>query len=272
MAQGRSKSRRTTTTGADRKTPAQVRSSPASGAAGGRASGGRVAGTRSGRPGTASPAAPPKELAARARRILSGLKRAYPEAACALRHRNPLELFVATVLSAQCTDERVNQVTPALFARCRRPEDYLALGPAELEAMIRPTGFYRAKAKSILGACRVLVEEFGGEMPRTMEELLRLPGAGRKTANVVLGEAFGVPGITVDTHVQRLSGRLGLTAETDPVKIEFALMPLFPRRDWTRLSHLLIHHGRACCVARRPACERCPLSAECPYPAASGVG
>lgn len=213
---------------------------------------------------------PPAALAARARRILGRLKRAYPEASCALRHESPLDLFVATVLSAQCTDERVNQVTPALFARCRTPEEYLALGPSGLEELIRPTGFFRAKAKNILGACQMLVTEFGGAMPGTLEELVRLPGAGRKTANVVLGEAFGVPGITVDTHVQRLAGRLGLTDETDPVKIEFALMPLFPRKEWTRLSHLLIHHGRACCAARRPECDRCPVRDDCPYPG-SGV-
>ncbi len=212
-----------------------------------------------------SPAADPA-LRARARRILTALARTYPDARCALDHRGALELYVATVLSAQCTDQRVNQVTPALFAACLRPEDYLALGAARLEEMIRSTGFFRNKAKSILGGCRRLVEEFAGEMPGTMDELLRLPGVGRKTANVILGEAFGIPGITVDTHVGRLARRLGLTAETDPVKVEFALMPLIPGKDWTRASHLLIRHGRECCGARKPECARCPVLVDCPFP------
>jgi len=215
-----------------------------------------------------APASPPDPAErARAGRILARLRRAYPDARCALDFQSPLDLYVATVLSAQCTDERVNLVTPALFARCRTPEDYLALGPAALEAMIHSTGFFRAKAKSILGACRVLLEEFDGRIPGTMEELRRLPGVGRKTANVILGEAFGVPGITVDTHVSRLAGRLGLTEETDPVKIEFALMPLFPRKEWTRLSHRLIRHGRVCCQARKPDCPACPIRTDCPFPA-----
>jgi endonuclease III len=209
-------------------------------------------------------------LRARARRILAVLARTYPDARCALDHRDPLDLYVATVLSAQCTDERVNQVTPALFAACRRPEDYLALGSARLEEMIRSTGFFRNKARSILGGCRVLVEEFGGRMPRTMEELRRLPGVGRKTANVILGEAFDTPGITVDTHVGRLARRMGFTEETDPVKVELALMPLIPGKDWTRASHLLIRHGRDCCAARKPECGRCPVRKDCPYPAESG--
>jgi endonuclease III len=203
---------------------------------------------------------------ARARRILKKLTAAYPEARCALAHRIPLDLYVATVLSAQCTDERVNQVTPALFARCRSPEDYLSLGQEGLEALIRPTGFFRAKAKSILRGCQVMVENFGGRVPGTMEELLTVPGVGRKTANVLLGEVFSVPGITVDTHVRRLSQRMELTTEDDPVKIEFALQPLFPRPQWTRLSHVLIHHGRACCSARKPECGRCPVAPDCPYP------
>ena len=213
-----------------------------------------------------SPTAADPARRAHARRILAALRHAYPDARCALDHHNPLELYVATVLSAQCTDQRVNQVTPTLFAACRRPEDYLALGAERIEEMIRSTGFFRNKAKSILGGCRLLVEAFAGEMPGTMDELLRLPGVGRKTANVILGEAFGTPGITVDTHVGRLAHRLGLTAETDPVKVEFALMPLIPGKDWTRASHLLIQHGRACCGARNPECVRCPVRSECPYP------
>lgn len=222
-------------------------------------------------PQTGKSRAPTPKLRARARRILSRLRKAYPDAHCALEHRDPLQLYVATVLSAQCTDERVNQVTPAVFETCRSPEDYLALGPAGLEEKIRSTGFFRAKARSILGACRVLVEEFGGRVPGTMEELLRLPGVGRKTANVILGEAFGVPGITVDTHVTRLSQRLGLTRESDAVKIEFALMPIFPRKDWTFLSHLLIRHGRDCCRARKPDCARCPILSDCPFPGKPGT-
>jgi len=222
--------------------------------------------SRSTRPAHTPSPDPPADPALRKRvgRILAALARAYPDAHCALDHRGPLDLYVATVLSAQCTDVRVNQVTPALFAVCRRPEDYLALGTARLEEMIRPTGFFRNKAKSILGGCRVLREEFGGEMPATLEELLRLPGVGRKTANVILGESFGVPGITVDTHVGRLARRLGWTEEEDPVRTEFALMPLIPQKDWTRASHLLIRHGRDCCAARKPACHRCPVRSECP--------
>jgi endonuclease-3 len=211
------------------------------------------------------------ELKARARKILTGLYRAYPDTQCALHFRSPLDLYVATVLSAQCTDERVNLVTPELFRRCRRPEDYLALGQEAMENAIRSTGFFRAKSRSILGGCRVLVEEFGGVVPKTMEELVRLPGVGRKTANVVLGVAFGLPGIPVDTHVGRVSRRLELTTETDPVKVEFALQPLFPRKDWTQLSLMLIRHGRECCRARRPECERCPLAAHCPYPRKTGL-
>jgi len=200
----------------------------------------------------------------RAGKILRELGRAYPEARCALHYETPLDLYVASVLSAQCTDERVNQVTPALFARCRTAEDYLALGTDALEGLIRPTGFFRNKAKSILGGCQVLAERFGGVVPRTMEELITLPGVGRKTANVLLGNVFDTPGITVDTHVGRLSRRLGLTEQTDPVKAETELMRLFPRKSWTELSHRLIEHGRRICLARRAACERCPLAAICP--------
>lgn len=222
------------------------------------------------RPRTPSVTADPARRV-RLRRILAALARSYPDAHCALDHRDPLDLYVATVLSAQCTDERVNQVTPALFAACRRPADYLALGSARIEEMIHSTGFFRNKAKSILGGCRVLVDEFGGRMPQTMEELLRLPGVGRKTANVILGEAFDIPGITVDTHVGRLARRMGLTEETDPVKVELALMPLIPQKDWTRASHLLIRHGRECCGARKPECARCPARTDCPFPVGAAI-
>ncbi len=169
------------------------------------------------------------------------------------------------MLSAQCTDVRVNQVTPELFRECRRPEDYLALGTAGMEKRIRSTGFFRNKAKSILGACAALIERFDGEVPSTMEDLLTLPGVGRKTANVILGNAFGKEeGIVVDTHVARVSQRLGLTSEKDPVKIERDLMPLFPRKEWTLLSHRMILHGRSTCTARSPRCGSCTLAAKCP--------
>jgi endonuclease-3 len=192
------------------------------------------------------------------------LKRAYPDASISLDYTTPLDLYVATVLSAQCTDARVNQVTPDLFGTCRRPEDYLALGPEKLEKMIQSTGFFRNKAKSILAACARMVAEYGGVLPGTMDELLTLPGVGRKTANVILGNAFGKQeGVVVDTHVSRLSFRLGLTEEKDPVKIERDLMPLFPRKDWTSLSHRLILHGRQICGARSPKCHLCPLAQRC---------
>jgi endonuclease-3 len=193
------------------------------------------------------------------------LARAHPDARCSLTHDDPLQLYVATVLSAQCTDVRVNQVTPELFRECRRPEDYLALGADGLEKRIRSTGFFRNKAKSILGACAALIERFDGEVPSTMEELLTLPGVGRKTANVILGNAFGKEeGVVVDTHVARVSQRLGLTSQKDPVKIEQDLMPLFPRKEWATLSHRMILHGRSTCVARSPRCGSCTLAEKCP--------
>jgi endonuclease-3 len=201
---------------------------------------------------------------ARVAAILALLDRRYPDASTALRFENPLQLLVATILSAQCTDARVNQVTPGLFARWPDAAALASAGRADLEEAIRSTGFFRNKAKSIHGCCRALVEEHGGEVPATMEALTALPGVGRKTANVVLGNAFGIPGLVVDTHVSRVSKRLGLTDETDAVKIEHALMPIVPRERWTIFSHWLILHGRQVCVARKPRCSICPLLPHCP--------
>lgn len=197
--------------------------------------------------------------------ILPILEATYPEARCSLDFTTPLELVVATILSAQCTDERVNRTTPALFKRFRSASDYAASDLAELGSMIQSCGFFNQKAKSIQNMARALVERHGGEVPRTMEELTKLGGVGRKTANVVLGNAFGInDGVTVDTHVGRVSGRLGLTSHADAVKIELDLMPVVPREKWCQWSHLLIHHGRATCRAPRPLCERCPLLEHCP--------
>jgi endonuclease-3 len=203
--------------------------------------------------------------AARAREILARLERDYPEARCALDHAGPLELLVATILSAQCTDARVNQVTPALFRRCPTAADYAAIPRAELERLIRPTGFFRNKARSLQGLGAALVERHDGRVPDTLEDLVRLPGVGRKTANVVLGNAFGKnEGVVVDTHVGRLARRLGLTRENDPVKVERDLMPLFPREKWALLAHLLIFHGRQVCKAPQPRCGACELAELCP--------
>ena len=203
-------------------------------------------------------AAPASEVTAR-------LKAEYPDARTELDWSNPLELLVATILSAQTTDVQVNRVTESLFSKYRTAEDYADSNPGELEEDIRPTGFYRNKARSLRGMARALVEEHGGEVPRTMSELVALPGVGRKTANVVLGNAFGLnEGIVVDTHVRRVSGRLGLTESSDPVKVEQELMRLVPERDWTIFSHLLILHGRRTCKARKPDCPNCILNDICP--------
>ena len=197
--------------------------------------------------------------------IVARLEREYPDAHCELDFRSPLELLVATILSAQCTDKRVNLVTPALFAAYPGASELAAAPRERLEEMVRSTGFFRNKAKSISGMASALVERHGGEVPATMAELVELPGVGRKTANVVLGNAFGVnEGIVVDTHVGRLAIRLGLTSETDAVKVEQALIPLVPREKWALLSHLLIWHGRRVCDARRPRCEACVLNDVCP--------
>lgn len=207
----------------------------------------------------------PAERRARVRKIIARLARAYPDATCALHHSSALELLVATILSAQSTDARVNMVTPALFARYQTAHDYAAADPKNLEAAIHSTGFFRNKTKSIIGMAQALVERHGGEVPDTMADLVALPGVGRKTANVVLGTWFGKnEGIVVDTHVQRLTTLLGLTRETQPEKIERDLMALVPRERWTWFSHTLILHGRRVCIARRPRCEECVVNSLCP--------
>ena len=201
----------------------------------------------------------------RARKIIARLKREYPDATCALQHHSALELVVATILSAQCTDARVNMVTPHLFAKYRTAADYAAADPRVLEKEIQSTGFFRNKTKSIIGMAQALVERHGGEVPQTMPELTALPGVGRKTANVILGTWFEKnEGVVVDTHVHRLSRLLGLTRQDDPVKIEQDLMEIVPRDDWTWFSHTLIQHGRTVCIARRPRCADCVLNRLCP--------
>ncbi|MFO7775972.1 MAG: endonuclease III [Candidatus Hydrogenedentota bacterium] len=202
----------------------------------------------------------------RVREIIQRLAEAYPDARCSLDFETPLELLVAAILSAQCTDERVNVVTKELFKRFKTAQDYLDAPDGELENLIRTCGFYRNKAKSIKKACATLVERFGGEIPGTMEELLQLDGVGRKTANVLLGECFGVPGIIVDTHCKRVTHRLGLTKNTDPVKIERDLMKIVPKEDWTMFSHYMVFHGRRTCHARKPKCDSCPIADLCPFP------
>lgn len=205
------------------------------------------------------------EAKRRALEIARRLRRLYPDAECALNFNSPLELLIATILSAQCTDERVNIVTRDLFKRYRTAKDYADAPTAELEAMIRTAGFYRSKAKNIQACCRRLVDEHGGEVPKALEELVQLGGVGRKTANVVLGTAFGIPsGVVVDTHVTRLTNRLGLVRGTDAVKIERKLIELLPQEEWIDFSHRLIWHGRRICQARKPKCEECLLAEVCP--------
>lgn len=207
----------------------------------------------------------PVALKQRTRKIIGRLSREFPDAHCALDHRNPFELVAATILSAQCTDARVNLVTPVLFKAYPDPASLADADPAAVENIIKSTGFFRNKAKSLLGMARAVVERHGGRVPDTMDELVKLPGVGRKTANVVLGNAFGKnEGIVVDTHVQRISGLLRLTREKTPERIELALMPLVPRPQWTVFSHLLILHGRKTCIARRPLCGECRISDLCP--------
>jgi endonuclease III len=203
-------------------------------------------------------------LVRRARRINRELALTYPDAHCELDFTSPFELLIATVLSAQTTDVRVNMVTPTLFAKYPSPAELAAADRADVEAIIQSTGFFRAKTQSIVGLSQAIVERFGGEVPGRMKDLVTLPGVGRKTANVVLGNAFGVPGITVDTHFGRLARRFGWTTHTDADKVEADVAALIPRREWTILSHRLIWHGRRCCHARRPACGACPLARLCP--------
>ncbi len=196
--------------------------------------------------------------------ILQRLDEAYPGATCALNYQTPLQLLIATILSAQCTDERVNKVTPSLFQKYKTAKDFAEADLETLQEEIRPTGFYKNKAKAIQTCCRKIVDEFGGEVPSTLEEMVSLPGVGRKTANLVLGETRHIPGIVVDTHVRRLAKRLGLTKHDDPEKIEQDLMRLIPKERWTLFSHQLIHHGCQVCKARKPACDRCVLKDLCP--------
>jgi endonuclease-3 len=207
--------------------------------------------------------------AARTARILRALARIYPDATCELDHRGPFELLVATILSAQCTDKKVNEVTPDLFLRWPDAASLAAADPAELQASIRPTGFFRVKARNLQATARALVEHHGGRIPRAMDELVRLPGVARKTANVVLGTAFGVAdGVVVDTHVARLSRRLGLTRHDEPARIERDLMDAIPQREWIAFGHRVIRHGRRVCFARNPQCASCALSPDCPSAAA----
>ena len=206
-----------------------------------------------------------EELKKTVREIIRKLKRAYPDAKCSLNHSNAFELLIATILSAQCTDERVNIVTADLFRKYRKPEDYLKVSPRELEKDIRTTGFFRNKTKSIQGTAKLLTEKYRGKVPQTMEELLELPGVARKTANVVLGNAFEIKsGVVVDTHVTRLSHRLGLTQQKTAEKIEQDLIEIVPKKDWVMFSHLLIAHGRKICKARNPLCAECVLEKLCP--------
>ena len=226
---------------------------------------GRGTRDKNSRPRAAQRAAKKKATPERAAEIYKRLAEHYPNAHCALDFETPFQLLVATILSAQCTDKRVNMVTPALFKRYRTPAAMSEAKPEELEEMIKSTGFFRNKTKSLLAMSRAVAEEHDGRVPDTMEELVRLPGVGRKTANVLLGNAYDKnEGVVVDTHVGRVSGRLGLTKETDPVKVEQDLVKLFPREHWTMLAHLLIEHGRQICDARRPKCEVCFLNDICP--------
>ncbi|MCX7766156.1 MAG: endonuclease III [Candidatus Sumerlaeia bacterium] len=208
-----------------------------------------------------------EQLKERTEKINRLLKKQYPKARIELEFSTPFELLIATILSAQSTDKRVNEVTKTLFKKYKTPEDYVKAPQAELEKDIKSTGFYRQKAKTLKACCQKLIEKFNGEVPQTIEEMTTLPGVGRKTANMVLGNAFGIPGITVDRHVMRVVNRLELSKQTDPEKIELELQNLIPRTDWVQFSNALILHGRYVCTAQKPACERCVLSPYCPFPA-----
>ncbi len=205
-----------------------------------------------------------KDKSKRVLEMIQCLRETYPEVHCALEYTTPLELLVATILSAQCTDERVNKVTPALFKKYKTAAAYAQAKPEDIQDLVRSTGFYQNKAKNIQGAARVIAAEYGGQVPRAMEALVSLPGVGRKTANVVLGNAFNIPGMPVDTHMIRVNNRLGLTRQKDPVKIETELTAIVPKEDWTIYSHLIIWHGRARCQARKPDCEGCEIRELCP--------
>ena len=198
-------------------------------------------------------------------KIIEILKNEYPDAICSLEHKNPLQLLIATQLAAQCTDKRVNIVCKDLFKKYKNANDFAKSSQVELEQDIKSTGFYRNKAKNIIACCNILVEEYDGKVPGKMDDLLKLPGVGRKTANVIMGDAFGVPGIVIDTHAKRISKRLGLTEYTDPVKIEFDLMEKIPKEYWTDFGHMLVYHGRAICKAVKPKCPVCPLHDYCGY-------
>jgi endonuclease III len=204
------------------------------------------------------------EAAERIKKIYPILKKTYPDARVSLDFKTPLELLTSTILAAQCTDARVNIVAKDIYKKYRSAKDWAAADVSEIENDIRSTGFYRNKAKAIKATAKKIIEEFGGQVPKTMDELLSLPGVGRKTANVLLGNAYGIPGIVTDTHVIRLSRRIGLSENSDPVKLEFDLMEIVPKKNWTLFSHLLVFHGRAICMARKPNCEKCPISKYCP--------
>ena len=201
----------------------------------------------------------------RAKEVFTLLDQEYPDAKCSLDHVDPLQLLVSTILSAQCTDERVNKVTPALFERFKTPEDYV-IDPATVERMIKTCGFYRNKAKNIVSACRSIMDRHGGAVPGTLDELVALAGVGRKTANVILGTCFDTPGVVVDTHCGRIARRLGFTRNTDPAKVEQDLMKIWNPPDWSIFSHFMVFHGRAICQSRAPQCSRCPLRERCPFP------
>ncbi|MBO8130197.1 MAG: endonuclease III [Candidatus Marinimicrobia bacterium] len=206
-----------------------------------------------------------ESLEKKAIEIYNRLNTNYPNAACSLNHKDPVQLLVSTILSAQCTDKQVNKITPKLFEKCKTPEDFVRIDMDELMELIKPAGFFKNKAKAVKESMQIIVKDYNGNVPRSLEELIKLPGVGRKTANVVLGDGYGIPSIVVDTHVKRISRRLGLTNEKDPVKIEFDLMKIFPEDTWIKLGHLMIDHGRKVCNARNPKCEVCFLEDLCDF-------